>query len=368
MKKVFTFLTVLFVLSSSGCTVPFLNIEIPFLPDIFPGMQVTEERHDVISIESLQAIPFSTVRSGQSIRLRTVVRNLQKPEYEPIENVVIGLYNDCGMFDDVKVEFCQGSKSDGKDPSTEMYQCTLNRMYPQSTAIVEWVLKAKSMNVETTCKIGILAKYDYTTYSTTSVTFINKAELERLVSEGKSFSEAGIAIIGEGPIKPYIEVLSQPIVIDSNKEKKEAGSGIMSFWIENKGFGLLDISESTTENVIFENGCENFKTMKRIENTDTKRICLEIKNADNRIEALKDNEAIEIQKCIEGYLENKEDEKTIHSIGFIKKQTPKYSCTIIHGEPGKIKQEKTYQITAKVVYSYKFTKEIMLTVQPKIKL
>ncbi len=65
MKKIFVSFAVLFVLFSSGCTVPFLNIEIPFLPDIFPGMQVEEQRHDVISIEALQAIPFSTLRSAR---------------------------------------------------------------------------------------------------------------------------------------------------------------------------------------------------------------------------------------------------------------------------------------------------------------
>ncbi len=366
MKKIFVSFAVLFVLFSSGCTVPFLNIEIPFLPDIFPGMQVEEQRHDVISIEALQAIPFSTLRSGQTTRLRAVVKNLQKPEYEPIEGVVIGLYNDCGLFD-VNVEFCQGEKSQGTDPETGMYQCELGRMHPQSTSIVEWVLKAKSVNVETSCNIGILAKYYYKTYSTSSVTFINKIDLERLVSEGKSFSETGIAKIGEGPVKPYVEVLNQPIVIDFNKGPLEAGSGIMSFWIENKGLGLLDIASSGAEGGNLKFGCKE---------KEESRICLNISSTENRLRAINHSgktggEIIQIQDCIKGRLEKPKtspEEPDGYSINFIGKSTPKYSCTITVGEPGRIKEEKTYQITAEVGYFYRFTKEIMITVQPKIRL
>jgi hypothetical protein len=366
MKKSFVSFALIFILFSSGCTVPFLNIEIPFLPDIFSGMQVEEQRHDVVSIETMQAIPFSTLRSGQTTRLRAIIKNLQKPEYEPISDVVIGLYNDCGLFD-VSVEFCQGEKSQGMDTETGMYQCKLTRMHPQSTSIVEWVLKAKSVNVETSCKVGILAKYYYKTYSTSSVTFINKIDLERLVSEGKSFSETGIAKIGEGPVKPYVEVLNQPIVIDFNKGPLEAGSGIMSFWIENKGLGLLDIASSRTEGGNLKFGCKQMEESK---------ICLNMSSTEKRLRAINQSgktvdKIIYIQDCIKGRLEKPKTspgEPDEYSINFIGKSTPKYSCTITVAEPGMIKEEKTYQITAEVGYSYKFTKEIMVTVRPKIRL
>jgi hypothetical protein len=329
MKKIFIPFTILLVLSTSGCTVPFLNIEIPFLPDIFPGMQTMEQRHDVISIESLQVIPSVTVREGQSIRLRAVVKNLQEPEYEPIKGVVIGLYNDCGMFD-TSVEFCQ-TEEKGKSDEMGMYYCKLDRMYPQSTAIVEWKLVAKPLNVETSCRVGTLAQYDHTTYSTGSVTFVNKAELERIVSEGRGFSETGIATIGEGPVKPYIEILNQPIIIDTTQGVQDPGSGIMSFWIENKGQGILDISESSAEegNVVF--GCENFQTTAP---STTDKMCIEIdggerQNPEHYVTAIKeeDNQKknIKIQECVAEHLKTPKDK---YSASFIKRSTPKYSCSI----------------------------------------
>ena len=379
MKKVLISFALLMVLLSSGCTIPYLNIKIPFLPEIFPGMDITEQTHDVIIIEGIQAIPSSTVRAGQSIRLRAVVKNLQKPEYEKIP-VTIGLYNDCGLFgmettQGVKGEFCSGAEPPTYKQSTGMVDCTTT-MYPQSTTIVEWKLTAKDdVNVETQCNIGILARYTYNTYSTSSVTFANKAEIERLVSEGRSFSEKGIATIGEGPVKPYIEVLNQPIIVDAAPGAKDAGSGIMSFWVENKGRGILEIAESGAKggNVVFDCGQLNLyipspfgPTMGPINPAAFNKVCLEIKNEGENVKALKDETKIIIQDCIAEHLQTKNQGE--YSISFIGRSTPKYSCSITVNDPTRIKEEKTYQITAKIGYSYKFTKDIMVTVKPKIRL
>ena len=376
MRKIFVILTLLLVLSSSGCTVPFLNIEIPFLPDIFPGTEIREQRHDVVSIESIQSIPTTTVRAGQSIRLRAIVKNLQEPEYEKTP-VTIGLYNDCGLFgmettQGVKGEFCSGSDPPSYKQSTGMVDCTTT-MYPQSTTVVEWKLTAKDdVNVETQCNIGILARYNYNTYSTSSVTFVNKEELDRLVSEGKSLSEKGIATIGEGPVKPYVEVLNQPIIIDAAPGVGDAGSGIMSFWIENRGGGILEIAESGAQggNAVFDCGTLNIATpftgIMPINPAAFNKICLEIENADNKVKAIKDGQSITIQDCIKEHLQTQNPNE--YSVSFIQKSTPKYSCSITVDDPSRIKQEKTYQITAEIGYSYKFTKEIMVTVKPKIRL
>jgi hypothetical protein len=375
MKRILITTALILVLYTSGCTVPYLNIEIPFLPDIFPGMQVKEQTHDIIAIESLQAIPSASVRSGQSVRLRAVVKNLQKPEYEKIQVKII-LFNDCGLFYDVKTEFCSGSQTSIEDPGAGVSGC-ITTMYPQSTALVEWRLITKDVNVETTCNVGILAQYNYKTYSTGSVTFVNKAELERLVSEGKSFSETGIATIGEGPVKPYIEVLSQPIVIDTDPGNQDPGSGIMSLYIENKGSGLLDISESGARegNLVF--GCDNFDQSNLLMQTgvqQTKQMCLDITGGlkgefagmtEEKIIAKKGESKMTIKQCIQEHLKTPEGK---YSVSFIGKKTPKYSCSVTASNIDEIKQEKTYQITAEVGYSYKFTKEIALTVSPKIQL
>jgi hypothetical protein len=364
MKRILTGFALFLVIFSSGCTVPILGIEIPFLPDIFGGMTVNEQRHDVISIERLEAIPSTTVRSGQSIRLRAIVKNLQKPEYAAIDNITVQLYNYCGMFK-VTGEFCSGTTAPQDNDHDGIYECSL-RMHPQSTALVEWKLEANDINVETPCKIGVLAKYNYTTYSTTSVTFVNKAEYSRLVSEGKSFSETGVASIGEGPVKPYIEVLNQPIVIDASQSfaLQNAGSGIMSFWVENKGGGILELDEAGAQggNLLFD--CRNPASMK---------MCLGIGSTSGvaggteNIKVLKSdsNDTITIEKCIETHLKGAREKP---SITFIGRSTPKYSCSITVADPSRVKQESTYHIEADISYWYKFTKELTLTVQPRIKL
>jgi hypothetical protein len=348
-----------------------LNIEIPFLPDIFGGTAVSEQRSDVISIENLDAIPSATVRSGQSIHLRAVVQNLQRPEYEKV-TVTVGLFNDCGLFNmenSAIGEFCSGSNPPAYNKDTGMVECS-TIMYPQSKALVQWKLTAKEVNVETQCRVGILARYNYTTYSTSSVTFVNKAELERIISEGKSFSETGTATIGEGPVKPYIEVLSQPIVIDADPQVKpeNAGGGIMSLWIENKGGGILEIADSSSANGNVDLTCAQTPS-KQFQIISPLKVCLDIASTENGITAIKtegtQSAPISIKDCIMEHLKNA---KGRTSLSFIGKSTPKYSCSIALADKSTLKHETTYYITSQIGYWYKFTKEIPITVQPRIKL
>jgi hypothetical protein len=384
MKKIFGIFAIaalLMVIFSSGCTIPGLGIEIPGIPDIFGGgVNVQEQRSDVISIEQLDAIPSTTVRSGQSIRLRAVVKDLQKPEYNPVNNVEIGLYNTCDMFD-VSGEFCSNSEQ-GKpgwdDQNTKNFNYCKVKMYPQSSVLVEWKLTAKEINVETPCKIGIMARYNYTTFSTASVTFVNKAELERIVSEGKSISETGTLSIGEGPVKPHIEVLNQPIVIDvsanSANTVRDKGSGIMSFWIENNGGGIIDLASASSAagNVLFD--C----TKRSLDAKGPQQICLKITgsvastSSDENIKAIMKDGANDVEKtlqeCMQKHLQKSDASNNVWSINFIGTATPKYSCSITLGKTETLKQETTYQITAQVDYFYKFTKELSITVQPRIKL
>lgn len=384
MRKFLALLVVPLVLVSSGCTVPVLNIEIPFLPDIWGGTEYHVERNDVIVIEKLQTVPSSVVRAGQSIRLRAEVKNMQEPQYDKIP-VVIGLYNDCGLFgmgtSRVSGEYCSGSTPPVYNEQTGMVEC-MTEMYPQSTAVIEWKLTARDdINVETHCKIGILARYLYTTHSTSSVTFINRDEVDRLFSEGKSFAEKGIATLGEGPVKPYVEIPNQPIIIDAS-ETDEPGGGIMSFWMENNGNGILDMAEASAEegNVVF--GCDNLNVFVGIPNSTgptqisppssvLKKLCIEVTpgketGGGEHLMANLGGQPVSIQECLQEHMRNKAGDG--YSTNFINKKTPKYSCTITVADPSRIKQEKTYQITSKVGYSYKFTKDITVTVQPKIKL
>ncbi|MCK5016114.1 MAG: hypothetical protein KAS32_03500 [Candidatus Peribacteraceae bacterium] len=381
MKKIGIVIPIMImVLLSSGCVVPGTGIEIPGLPNIFGGTQVNEQRHDVISIESLQAIPATELRERQDVRIRAVIKNLQAPEYKPTENVSIVLFNDCGIFK-TEISFCQ-TGDEIKDEKNGVYGCKFDRMHPQSTQIVEWKLNAKDVNVETSCKIGVMAQYYYTTYSTSSVTFINKIEVERLVSEGKSFSETGIASIGEGPVKSYIEVNGQPIIIDPSKDSKEAGSGIMTFWISNRGNGLLDFSkkqiekdDETTEggNVFFPEEGDKDCGDRKYDYRPQMCIHIESKLRWISLESEDKKENVEektLEDCIKyhlGKIEKEGEPINKFDLNFIQKSTPKYSCSVIVPDSSLIKQEKTYQIESQIGYNYKFVKEITVTVKPNVK-
>jgi hypothetical protein len=240
-------------------------------------------------------------------------------------------------------------------------------MYPQSTTLVEWKLTAKDINVETPCKIGVMARYYYRTYASGSVTFVNKAEAERLVNEGKTFSETGTLVVGEGPVKPYIEVISQPLIIDASTGVADAarGGGIMSFWVENKGGGVLDLAATKDGNVEFKD-CPATATLPT--GSETAKMCLEITSSQTK----GSKEMIvtadgEIQKCIQKHLETSANSDK-YSFSFISGKTPEYPCSITLAEAKDLKQETTYQIKATLGYFYKFTKELTLTVQPTVKL
>ena len=97
MKK-FTPLALILVLLGSGCTVPILNIEIPGLPDIpgFGGPTVVQYEHDIVVIESLEAIP-AEIDAGQTTNIVAYIKNLGDKSIEKPINV--NLYDYCkGLF------------------------------------------------------------------------------------------------------------------------------------------------------------------------------------------------------------------------------------------------------------------------------
>jgi len=322
MRKVSLLILLIPLLAISGCVIPGTDFRIPIISDIF-GPNIEEFRHDVVFIQSLQAIPSHTIRSGQTLTLRAYVQNLQKPESDPQGNVEIELYDDCGIFT-TGGSICTGGKFEGKT------KCKIDKMYPQSTAIVDWKMTANSLKIKTPCDVGVLVRYTYTTHTTSSVSFVNQQELENLIAQGKQFSEKGTMVVGEGPVKSYIEVPGQPIMIDirDGKSGVDAGKGMMTFWVENKGRGELERNTIARNNIRIED-CANG----------------------------------EITGC--GRCKEKIDDEGLKLIG---KSSPKYSCEINPTNPGWIAQEKTYQLTSEITYSYKFTKKIKLTVEPEIEL
>jgi len=329
MKKLLFSLFLIFIILTSGCTIPGTDIEIP-LPDIFSG-KTEEMTHDVIVIDSIQATPSDEVRSHQSIRLLAYIKNKQKPESDPQENVIVRLYNDCGIFE-IETECPQGQEIGDNS-------CKIPRMYPLSTAIVEWKLIAKPVNIKTPCEIGIYVEYEYKTHSTSSVTFVNKEEAEQWVLQGKKVDESGTKVIGEGPIKSYVEVKSQPIMVDTKKTGEASGSSILTFWIENKGSGILKESKLPVENIKITSAVEG----------------------NEKILASLGKQKMSIDDCIK----NKIRDSYIMLIG---KKSPIYSCEIYLANPSEVKIESTYQINSNITYTYRVVKKKNIVVKPEIEL
>ncbi|MBN2043227.1 MAG: hypothetical protein JW754_05495 [Candidatus Aenigmarchaeota archaeon] len=343
----------------SGCTIPGTTIDIPFIPNFF-GPNIQEETHDVIVIQNLQAIPSAEVRSGQTVTLRAFIKNQQNPELGPKGNVKIVLYNTCELFDvDTRSSFCTMGKevSMQKDQISGAYYCTIEKMFPQSTAVAEWSLKARDVKVQTPCRIGIMAQYTYFTPTTYRITFINKQELERLVTQGKSAGVSGIeGVAGEGPVKTFMEVPNQPIVYDTN----DGGSGILSLWIENKGFGQLAIPSRA--NIYFATRDGECQTISETDTPETTRqICIDIYPSQGDVgDLLLAGDGRSLKDCFR--------EKIGETTALIGKSTPKYSCEITSPVDSKIKLQKTFQINSEISYLYKFTQEIDLKIKPGVSL
>ncbi len=338
----------------SGCTIPGTTIDIPFIPDFF-GPNIQEETHDVIIIDSLQTVPSAEVRSGQTMTARAYIKNVQNPEMAPKNNVKISLYNTCELFDlDEAASFCtMGSEEKmGTDGS-----CIIDRMFPQSTAVAEWVLKARDVKVQTPCRMGVMVQYTYFTPTTYRVTFINKQELERLVTQDQSTSSGGVeGRAGEGPVKSYMGVQNQPIVYDP----VAGGSGILSFWMENKGYGQIPIP--SRDNVFFGN-CEDLTDQGSGLGEETSEICIDIYpsegDAGDLVQAKNENGNWgSVEECIKDRIDG--------TTAFIGRKTPEYSCEIRAAPGSNVKLQKTFQINSEISYLYKFTKEIDVNVKPEV--
>jgi hypothetical protein len=373
MKKLALVLLMLLTLLTSGCTIPGTDIEIPFLPGFGPNVQVY--KHDVVVIDSVGAIPSTTVRSGQTVTLRTVIKNLQKPESKPEKNIQIKLFNTCELFDVIPAQsFCSMCKTgqnqqQGPTQLGGSWVYNIEEMYPKSTVVIDWALKARDVKIQTPCKAGILVQYDYFTPTSYKVIFISKSELDRLISQGNQPSSVGLeGVVGEGPVKAYLEVPNQPIPVGVDNGAG-FGSGVMSFWLQNNGFGQIN-TPINGNNVVFQTGsCENYDLV----GENDKNICISI-NTDPAVgqatggigsdctEMLcaEGATATTLSTCLQGKIGSK--------LNFIGDSTPKYSCEIRPGNRGSVKLEKTYQIKADVKYSYVFTKDISLTVEPQIRL
>lgn len=324
MRQLLLIFPVLLTLLVSGCTAPGGFC----IPGITCG-QTVEETHDVIVIESLQALP-NDIPPGGTINLVAIVSNVADIDAEitRIENVHVELYDYCsGLFDTLtdgekikKIDLLRGEKKQ-----------------------IEWTLKAKSqVPVKTECNLKVLARYPYATKSITTLHLIDYTEMQRRINEG-TYGEVGSYIsVGYGPIKPYVRVEgTQPIPVQDNKVNT-----VISLQIINKGNGFLTTKDGKP-------GPTGPKITKGI---------LEITGLDTYAGEIKK----ELDKCINEYLPKPDD-----GLKLINDESTKIPCPIDNLEAGPVPVESTKTIQASVgkwkdnPYWYEFRKEIRVTVEPK---
>ncbi|NOX71868.1 MAG: hypothetical protein GXO64_04195 [Candidatus Micrarchaeota archaeon] len=318
-------LVLVVVILMSGCS------DIPFLSGFLGGTEVKQFEHDIIIIKDVRVTPAPSLRPGQYINLHVYIKNLQKIGADA-KKVKITLYDTCEILKPVKSgSVCPGSKMTGNERI-----CTIDKMYPQSEQEVVWRLRAVDLKVEQTCNVGIQVEYDHETKTISSVEFASQSEIENLVQQGKGKTSIGRMTVGEGPVKLYISIPGQPLMVGD--EPVEKGVGVIEFWVENKGSGILK-----------DNKVKRFV----IENLATKG---------TEIIKFKRNATLNAVKKIDT---NDEDIKKDITLTMIGRSTPKNTWLIVPNDNLlKDKIFATLQLVGTVEYSYKFTKTIGITVTP----
>jgi hypothetical protein len=328
MRKL-TPLALILVLLGSGCTVPILNIEIPGLPDIpgFGGPTVVQYEHDIVVIQSLEAIP-AEIDAGQTTKLVAYIKNLGDKTIET--PVTVDLYDYCkGLFDKPKVE------CDGADP-IDGTVCKINRILPDEIKRVSWTLSQEDkdkVKLRTVCPpdgMKVSVEYDYTTSGLSTISFISKAELERTLEERTLRSTDSYIVVGQGPIKPYLTVEDkQPIpVYDGARTMvqlviKNSGTGQLSSKLDDNHVGLPKKSITVT-------GIGTGK-LEPLSSSDCK-------------------------------LDGDVDEE----VKLIGKESPPYQCRIdLSNLKDEIAKTGTRHMEVEVNYKYMFTKSVQVVVNPK---
>ncbi len=304
------------ILLVSGCTVPGTDIDIPFIPSIWPGADVETFENDVIIIKSIQSIP-SEIAPAQRTKILVHVENRIDKE---VDSVTVELY-----------DHCPGSLklAEGDNPHI------IGKLLGREIREVSWTLEAEpDIKLVNTCPkdgVKVRVKYPFTTISSTTISFINEVELQRRLEAGSFRNIPSNIKLGEGPVKPILTIEdAQPVSTGS-------GSTVIALQLENKGSersGFVKDSKIPTSNINFvSNG---FPTI-----------------------------AAELKTCIEG-LESKE-------LKLIQRKSPKIPCRISIPEDAKQKIESSDTIFAFLGepdeqngYEYEFRKSVIVTVRPKL--
>ncbi|RLJ10239.1 MAG: hypothetical protein DRP15_00655 [Candidatus Aenigmatarchaeota archaeon] len=321
MKKIAAFLLIVLTVSISGCVIPGTDVDIPFIPNVF-GPKVHQEVADVVRIKSLSAIP-NTIPSGSTTRLIAYIENLgtetiPQKDFDQ-SSVTVELYDFCEGFFTFQHMNCPG---EAKEESCKI------KLLPLQVSEIDWTLKAGDAQVKTICPqdgMKVSVRYPYKTFSTTTITFINKDEMQRQIEQGRFKQTDSDISIGEGPVKVYLKVEdTQPVPV-SDKEGEQ--TTVIALVVENKGKGYVvgDSSLGTGES--------------------------EVIITDLDLKGLQPKTDCEIQ-----------NNKKIKLVQNKRKITCEF---VIPDKVKKTPKESTLRLSVGIKYAYEFRKNVKVTVEPK---
>ncbi len=353
MRAPLIILPIILTLLVSGCTIPGMPSGF-CIPGLTCGATV-EETHDVIIIESLQALPNNIPPEG-TIKLVAIVSNVAdvKAEIRDVD-VYVQLYDYCsGLF---------------KEPTKQTQQIKLLRGEKKQ---IEWTLQALPKTwvpVKTECTLKILAKYPYATKSITTLHLIDYAEMQRRINEGTYKEIGSYTSVGYGPIKPYITVEgTQPIPVENNKINT-----VLSLQIKNRGKGFLSTPYCKDEAECKKYRCPSTakgnddagpiirREQVKVTSVAKDQISQDISGILHKDGAK--NDALDdffTSTCAAG------DYKDQAYVKLIKKESTPMPCTVTRTLSGNVPVESTKTLQAEISnYWYEFRKEIKVTVEPK---
>ncbi len=354
--KRFLPMTLVLVLLSSGCTIPGTGVTIPGIPSI-PGLggpTVVQYEHDILIIKSLEAVP-AEIDTGQSAKIIAYIENVGD---QPVGNgdVEVELYDYCDGLFTPKLLTCGSQQYSGALGSNNM--CTIGKILPGEIVPVIWTVSQdtddnKEVKVRTVCPpdgMKVLVRYPYSTSAVTTISLISLEEMQREIVERTHMPTESYIAIGQGPIKPYLTVEDkQPIpVFDTG----EGARTLLKFQLKNMGSGQLDSKKNkvtVTQNV-------GGATTTEVIAIKGSQITFTGINTQNSLKPMLEDNGCKIMS----------DVWRDEPVQFVGRETSPYNCKVSLSE-GQIGKTTTRHIQVEVEdYYYVVTKNVLLTVDPKI--
>ncbi len=218
-KKTTLLLPLIFIILISGCTIPFLNIEMPWF-----GNGAVEYEDDIIIIKNIRPSPSASIVSGQTLTVYADIQNIEAAGGET-KKVSVSMYDYCtNLFEKKSCE-----------AGAEKKDCENIELLPRQTKQIKWELIAKDVNLKVPCDLKVKVTYEHETETITQITFIDPAVLDVRIQNQEPWQIQGSSAIGYGPVKPYLKVETQQPV--------SAGTDApVSLQIKNLGHGYVENS------------------------------------------------------------------------------------------------------------------------------